>query len=63
MDGGVEAPLVAVGVVMLLASLETSVFERSVLKLAFERRRSPLKLRMDGAIVPHRACDGSTANE
>lgn len=41
----------SVGVVPGLASLETSVLERSVLKLAFDRRRNALKLRMDGAII------------
>lgn len=50
MDGGVIEPLVGV---MLMAwlppSLEPSV-ERSVRKLAFDRRRSSLRLKMDGAM-------------
>lgn len=63
MEGGVEAPLVGVGVVALLASLETSVFERSVLKLDFERRRRALKFRMEGAMALNEVHGVSTANE
>jgi hypothetical protein len=46
-DGGVDEPLV--GVVLWLASLESSV-DRSVLKLALDRLRSSLKFRNDGAM-------------
>ena len=48
MDGGVKEPVV--GVVVLLASLDSSA-DRSVLKLALDRRRSSLKFKKDGAMT------------
>ena len=48
MDGGVKEPVV--GVVLLLPSLDSSA-DRSVLKLALDRRRSSLKFKKDGAMT------------
>jgi hypothetical protein len=50
MDGGVIEPLVGVVLIPWLPSLDPSV-DRSVRKLALDRLRSSLKLKMDGAIA------------
>lgn len=44
------------GVVLLLASLDSSV-DRSVLKLALDRRRSSLKFKKDGAMTEWQECE------